>query len=107
MTKVAKVDGFGVAEKKAVRSAIRLVWQRSHARKLALQRATDADGFFRCEPCGTRVPKVHVDHIEAVGEVEAPGYIERMFVSSDGLQVLCYPCSREKTKAERKRKKAA
>jgi hypothetical protein len=105
MKKVAKTDGFGVAEKKAIRSAIRLVWQRSRARKLALERATDADGFFRCEPCGTRVPKVHVDHRECVGEVEAPGYIERMFTPSVNLEVQCVECHRAKTRAERQAKK--
>lgn len=103
MKKVAKTDGFGVAERKAVHSAIRLVWQRSLARRLALKRATDADGYFVCEGCGMRAPKVHVDHTDPIGEVGGEGYIRRMFAPSYFLQVLCPPCHRPKTKRERKR----
>lgn len=99
----AKTDGFGVAERKAVHAAVRLVWQRSLARRLAVKRATDAEGYLCCEGCGARTPKAHVDHIEPVGEVGGPGYIERMFVPSTGLRVLCPPCHKPKTKRERVR----
>jgi Zn finger protein HypA/HybF involved in hydrogenase expression len=103
-----KLDGFGPAERKAVHSAVRLVWQRSLARRLAVKRATDAEGYIRCEQCLERTPKHHVDHIENVGEVGGPDYIQRMFVPSDQLRVLCRTCHAPKTKLERrKRKKAA
>lgn len=99
---IAKVDGFGVAERKAVHSAVRLVWQRSLARRLAVKRATDAEGYICCEQCGKRTPKHHVDHREPVGEVGGNGYIARMFAPSGELQVLCPPCHRPKTLRERK-----
>jgi Zn finger protein HypA/HybF involved in hydrogenase expression len=104
---IPKLDGFGPAERKAVHSAVRLVWQRSLARRLAVKRATDAEGYIRCEQCHQRTPKHHVDHIEAVGEVGGEGYIQRMFVPSSQLRVLCPPCHKPKTNRERKRKKAA
>ncbi len=107
MKKVAKVDGFGVAERKAVRSAIRLVWQRSLARRLALKRATDAAGYLVCEQCGERTPKAHVDHLEPAGEVGSDGYVARMFVPSTELRVLCVACHKSKTKKERQRCVAA
>jgi Zn finger protein HypA/HybF involved in hydrogenase expression len=102
-SKPPKVDGFGVAERKAVHAAVRLVWQRCLARRLALKRATDAEGYFRCEQCGERTPKCHVDHREPVGEVGGPDYIARMFTPSVNLSVLCPPCHKPKTKRERVR----
>lgn len=100
--RVGKVDGFGVAERKAVHAAVRLVWQRSLARRLALKRATDAEGYLRCEQCRQRTPKAHVDHREPVGEVGGTNYIADMFAPSVSLDVLCPPCHRAKTAAERK-----
>lgn len=100
---VPKIDGFGVAERKAVHAAVRLVWQRSRARQLALRRATDADGYLTCEQCRARTPKAHVDHIDPVGEVGGDGYIGRMFAPSNRLQVLCPTCHRPKTNRERVR----
>ena len=102
--KAVKTDGFGIAERKAVHAAVRLVWQRSLARRLAVKRATDAEGYIRCEQCGKRTPKHHVDHRVPVGEVGGVDYIARMFAPSAELQVLCPPCHRPKTAAERKRK---
>lgn len=99
---VPKCDGFGVAERKAVHAAVRLVWQRSLSRRLAIKRATDSEGYLCCEQCGTRTPKAHVDHIEPVGEVGGVDYVARMFAPSTGLRVLCPPCHKIKTKEERK-----
>lgn len=104
MKRLAKVDGWGAAERRAVHAAVRQVWHRSLARRLAVKRATDAEGYIRCEQCGERTPKGHVDHRNPVGEVGADGYIARMFVPSTELQVLCPPCHRPKTKRERKKK---
>ena len=65
-----------------------------------------ADGFPRCESkqCANRgkpVPKVFVDHIEPVGKVGGPRYIQRMFIPSVGLQCLCKKCHDAKTKEEK------
>jgi hypothetical protein len=106
--KLKKTDGLGPLEIKKIRSALRLVWQRSHARKLVVERCTDADGFTRCEKCAERTPSLKVDHIEKVGDLDA-GFIRRLFIDSNGLQGLCRVCHNEKTKNERregKRRKA-
>ncbi len=103
--KAEKIDGFGPAEKKAIHSAVRLVWQRSKARRLAIARATDAQGYVRCEQCKKRTPKHHVDHPTPVGEVGGPRYIQKMFIPSHKLKVLCPPCHKPKTKKERQKKK--
>lgn len=105
--KLEKTDGLGPLEKKNLRTAIRQVWHRSHARALVVKRCTDADGYAHCEgPCGRkRLPKITVDHIEPAGEVDG-GFIERMFAPSSKLMGLCHECHREKTRAENQRRRA-
>lgn len=100
--KKAKVDGLGPDELKRIHSAVRLVWSRCHARRLAVKRATGKDGFVRCELCNKRTPRVHVDHIEPVGKVGGPQYIERMFKPSHCYQVLCPKCHGAKTRADKR-----
>ena len=102
--KLQKTDGLGPYEIKRIRAAIRQVWQRSHARKLCIDRATGKDGFVRCEKCKKKVPKIYVDHIEAVGEVDGK-FIYKLFCPSDMLQALCKKCHDAKTKEERAFKK--
>jgi hypothetical protein len=92
-----KIDGLGQKDKVKIRSAIRQVWQRSHPRKLAVNRCIGAGGFSYCEKCKKKSPKVHIDHIVPAGELLSPGFIERMFVSSKCLQGLCGPCHKIKT----------
>jgi hypothetical protein len=103
-TKLEKIDGLGPREIRDIRSSIRQVWHRSHARALCVKRCIGADGFSYCEKCKKRAPKVFIDHIETVGDVDA-GFIKRLFVPSKGLQGLCKKCHALKTKMERKRKK--
>lgn len=98
--KLQKTDGLGPLEKKKIRQALRLVWQRSHARKLVVERCTDAGGFTRCEECTSRTPNLKIDHIEAVGEVDC-NFIARLFVPSSKMQGLCKTCHDAKTKRER------
>lgn len=105
-----QVDGLGPHAKTRLRSAIRDVWHGSYARKLAAERCIGKDGFPRCEQCGRKVPKVTIDHMVPVGEVD-DGFIRRMFCSSDRLKALCGPCHSVKTKADnaslRKKQRAA
>lgn len=84
-----------------MRKVLREVWHlRSWQKKMALARATDAEGFTVCEECHKRAPKVHVDHIIRAGTPDA-GFLERLFVHPDhGLKVLCVPCHRDKTAIE-------
>lgn len=102
--KLKKTDGLGPLEIKKIRTALRLVWQRSHARKLVVERCTKADGFTYCEKCDEATPALKVDHIERVGDLDA-GFIDRLFIPSSGLQGLCRLCHNEKTKAERREAK--
>lgn len=110
--------------KKAVVSALRLIWWRyDEARKLALQLATvrvpvvNKDGtvgkkyrsYRRCAECGELFePKdVHVDHVTPVGTPPSEGFsfsskawiawLIRMGGFGQ-LQVLCRECHRIKSK---------
>lgn len=98
--KIAKTDGLGPYEIKRIRSAVRDVWQYSHARQLVIKRCTGKDGFARCEDCKKKTPKLKIDHIDNVGDVDA-GFILRMFCPSNKLQGLCHECHKDKTKIER------
>lgn len=102
--KLANTDGLGPREIARVRAAIRLVWHRCYARKLAVIRCVGEDGFSYCEGCKQRSPKVFIDHIVTVGDLDG-GFIKRLFCPSCGLQGLCKACHDAKTKLERKRNK--
>ncbi len=104
MKKVARTDGLGAFEVAKIRSAIRQVWHRSHARKLCAKRCTGEDGYSFCEKCKQRAPKIFIDHIVAVGDLDG-GFISRLFCASSGLMGLCKSCHAEKTAKERKAKK--
>jgi len=97
---VEKVDGMSPKDRTRVRSAVRDVWRYSHPWKLVTQRCLLPSGFSKCEQCKKKCPKVFVDHIQRVGDVD-DGFIKRMFVSSEFLQGLCKKCHDVKTKAER------
>lgn len=98
--KPERTDGLGPLEIKKIRSAIRLVWHRSHARKLVVKRCKGEDGFFRCELCMEMTPELKIDHKVQVGDVDG-GFIARLFCPSSELQGLCKECHRQKTKEER------
>lgn len=63
---------------------------------------------YQCNKCKKWFPakKVNVDHIIPVGTLKCkedlPGFVDRLFIEVDGLQVLCDKCHDEKTKSERK-----
>jgi hypothetical protein len=105
--KPEKVDGLGPDDLKKIHKAVRQVWSWSHPWRKTKARAMGKDGFPRCEnrKCekrGKPVPKVFVDHVDPVGEVGGPKYIQRMFIPSIRLQALCKKCHDAKTKAEKK-----
>lgn len=102
--KPAPVDGLGEKDVKRIRTAIRNIWRYSTPRKLAEKRAYwHKDGFPRCELCKKKAPKIFVDHIIQVGDVDE-GFLKRMYTPSCNLQSLCKKCHDEKTKEERKQK---
>ena len=98
--KQIKVDGFGPDDKRKIRAALRKVWSWSYPRRLVEKRCLIDGGFSRCEKCKKKCPKVYVDHIQNVGEVDA-GFISRLFVASHKMQGLCKKCHDAKTKLER------
>ncbi len=98
--KLQPTDGLGPKEIQKIRSALRVVWHRSHARKLVVSRCTDHNGWTYCEKCHKKTPNFKVDHIEACGELNG-GYIKRLFTPSKNLQGLCKSCHDAKTKLER------
>lgn len=102
---VPKVDGLSAKDVAKIRSAIRQIWYRSYPRKKCVSRAIGKDGFFYCENCLERTPKITVDHIQKVGKLDG-GFFKRMFCSSENLSALCVACHRKKTNEERKQDKA-
>lgn len=108
--KPVKVDGLSSADAKRIKNAVRQVWHWSHMWRLVKKRCEvqhEGHTFSRCEnplcpDAGALLPKIYVDHIEPAGSPLSPGYIERMFVSSDKLQGLCKKCHAKKTREEKK-----
>jgi len=62
---------------------------------------------YKCESCKKWFPKkdISIDHIVPVGSLSSyedlPGFVERLFVEQEGLQVLCNQCHTKKTKSEK------
>ncbi len=60
---------------------------------------------YRCAACEECFPQsnVQVDHKEPVGQfVDWNQMVEKLFCEADNLQVLCKPCHKKKSAAERK-----
>ena len=96
-----------MANQTKIRWALRKLWLWSDQRRAALSRGRQARGCYKCEQCGSLVGVglINVDHINPAVPVTGwdswDGYIERLFCSEDGLQVLCDLCHTIKTAAER------
>lgn len=103
--KLQKIDGLGAYEKRKIRNALRDVWRYTLAHKLVKKRCTGGDGFMYCQQCNKRTPKLFVDHIKPIGEVDR-GFIERLFVPSFEMQGLCDECHQPKTNKENKTRRA-
>lgn len=99
---VERIDGLSATDRKKLHSANRMVWHWSYPKRLCLARATDKNGWLKCEECKKKVPKLFVDHKNAVGEVGAAGYIERLFCPSSELQAICKKCHQAKTNEEKR-----
>ena len=103
-----------------ITSALRQAHGRWGPKSIALKRAWVRRGVYKCEGCGAEGPKAlpplpgnkrrrnnaAVDHIAPVvdphvGRRSWDEYIERMFLESEGYQVLCYICHKKLTAEER------
>lgn len=102
--KKEKFDGLSTEDIRKIRAALRKVWHWSYPRKLVVKRCTGEDGFFRCELCAQITPKLNIDHIVEVGQVNG-GFIERLFTPSKNLRGLCLVCHRERTNTSRAKAK--
>jgi 5-methylcytosine-specific restriction endonuclease McrA len=62
---------------------------------------------YQCNNCKKWFPakETNVDHITPVGQLncakDLPGFVERLFCETDGLQLLCSNCHDIKTKKEK------
>lgn len=82
------------------------------ARREAIKNARIERGLYKCATCqGTFGPKdIQVDHIipvvdEETGFIDWNTYIERLFCSVDGFQILCRTCHEAKTYLEQEIRK--
>lgn len=81
-------------------------------RREAIKRARTERGVYKCASCeGSFGPKeIQLDHIkpvvdEEIGFVDWDTYIDRLFCSVDGFQVLCKTCHGAKTYLEQEIRK--
>jgi 5-methylcytosine-specific restriction endonuclease McrA len=96
-----------------IRSSLRRAWSRYPPKYEALaksRRPSHRKGLkweYQCKECSNwfKGTEVQVDHILPAGSLrsfdECGIFIDRLFCTSDNLQVLCKPCHALKTKSER------
>jgi 5-methylcytosine-specific restriction endonuclease McrA len=66
---------------------------------------------YLCNVCNDWFPdkEINVDHIIPAGSLQCandlPGFVERLFVEVEGLQVLCSTCHNKKTQNEKSSRK--
>lgn len=62
---------------------------------------------YQCNECKNWFPEknINVDHMVPAGSLncanDLPGFVERLFIEVEGLQVLCQGCHDIKTKEEK------
>lgn len=96
------IDDLNDDDIKKIKRVLRQAWSWSYSRRLVIKRCDIGGGYSRCEGCKKKVPKIFVDHIEAIGTFDPKTYILRSFVPSRFMQGLCQPCHKVKTKADMK-----
>jgi len=97
-----------------IRSALRQAFTRWPPKYKALQAArSPVEGSgrqkwqYECAECGDAFmqKEVEVDHIIPAGSLKGytdlPGFVERLFVSEDKMQVVCKPCHKAKTQKDK------
>ncbi len=97
-----------------IRGALRQIWWKfDEARKDVVRDARTGRGQYLCEGCKECFPRqeIEIDHRTPCGptpgsrngkEATWDGFLERLFVPVEGLQVLCLRCHALKTKAKAK-----
>lgn len=99
-------------------SGLRRLSYRTPMRAEAMRKARIKRGKYKCAICGGIFGRrqIAVDHISPVvnplhGFVDWNTYIERLFCSADGLQILCnadkHSCHKKKSKEENRLRRLA
>ena len=90
-----------------VKNALRIAGYKWPYFSMAVSRQRVERGLYTCEACGAaKGPKeINRDHIVPVIDVQTgfttwENYITRLFVKSDGIQILCLQCHENKTVTE-------
>lgn len=89
-----------------VKNALRIATYKWAYFSIAMARQRLERGLYQCESCkGSFGPKeINRDHIEPVipvtGWTNWTDYIDRLFVNSQGIQILCLTCHETKTMTE-------
>jgi hypothetical protein len=89
-----------------VKNALRIATYKWPYFSMAMSRQRLERGLYQCESCkGSFGPKeINRDHIEPVVAVTGwdgwESYINRLFVKSEGIQILCLTCHETKTMTE-------
>jgi hypothetical protein len=89
-----------------VKNALRIATYKWPYFHMAMSRQRLERGLYQCESCkGSFGPKeINRDHVEPViavtGWVNWEEYIKRLFVKSEGIQILCIACHENKTATE-------
>jgi hypothetical protein len=99
-------DAFEKHRFNYVKNALRIATYKWSYFAIAMQRQRIERGLYTCESCkGNFGPKeINRDHIEPVIPVTGwenwESYINRLFVKSDQIQILCIRCHENKTATE-------
>ena len=98
--------------KSYVVGVLRRASYRNPQRTIVMRRANIKRGVYQCEACEriTERKGVAVDHVDPVIPVTGwegwDSFISRLFCGPAGLQVLCNPCHKDKTKEENAQRRA-
>lgn len=96
-----------------IRSGLRKCWMKWPPKyELLKEKRVKVEGKrhkfeYPCYRCSGwfQQKEITVDHKEPAGQLrgyeDLPGFVKRMFVGKDNLQLLCKPCHKVKTKEER------
>lgn len=101
-------DKFEKELRKFIIPKLRSASYRWHYRSQAIKNARVSRGLYKCAMClreDIKNGEFAVDHVEPVVSLDGwdgnlDTYIRRMFVKTEGWQILCFPCHDLKTHTE-------
>lgn len=106
-------ESFEKFKKNFVKQSLRRASYRWPFKHMAKNNKRIERGFYECESCkGAFGPKeINLDHKEAVEDVKTgfinwDKFVDRLFVKTDGFQVLCITCHDAKTLVENEQRRA-